>query len=132
VRHENLPATHFLDDFPAGSADLARFVLKPLFSFSGRGLTLDVDAATLAAIPPGERASYVLQEKVVYADVMEVFGGRVRCEVRLMYVWGERMRCVLAMPRMSRGRMMGCAFNTTEPGTGHGVAFWPSDSASAG
>lgn len=125
VRHPNVPATHFLDQPPPGGLDLARFVLKPLFSFSGRGLTLDVDGGTLAAIPPAERAGYVLQEKIVYGDVMEVPGARVRCEIRLMYLWGERPRCVLAMPRMSRGRLMGCAFNTTEPWTGHGVAFWP-------
>lgn len=127
VPHANVPVTHFLDRAPGG-LDLGRFVLKPLFSFSGRGLTLDLDAATLAAIPVAERSGYVLQEKIVYGDVMEVPGARVRCEVRLMYLWGERPRCVLAMPRMSRGRLMGCAFNTTDPWTGHGVAFWPTGS----
>jgi hypothetical protein len=50
-------------------------------------------------------------------------GSRVRCEVRLMFLWLDRLVHVLVLPRFSRGRLMGCAFNTAEPWTGHGVAF---------
>jgi hypothetical protein len=52
-------------------------------------------------------------------------GARIRCEVRMMFLWLDRPVHVLVLPRMSRGRLMGCAFNTEEPWTGHGVAFWP-------
>ena len=60
----------------------------------------------------------------------EVFGASgpgfaVRSEVRLMYVWRDRPRLVGLLPRMSRGRLMGCDANRTDPWTGHGVAFWP-------
>ena len=125
LRHSNVPNTVFLDELPRLPADLENYVLKPLFSFSGKGLRLDLDRATLDAIPVSERAQYILQEKFHYADVIEAPEGRVRCEVRLMYVWLERLMCVTTLPRMSRGRVMGTAFNRSDPWTGHGIAFFP-------
>jgi hypothetical protein len=126
VRHPSVPRSYYLDEHPVAAADLHRYVLKPLFSFAGRGLVLDLDEATLAAIPEAERASFVLQEKVRYADAMITpDGARIRCEVRMMFLWLDRPIHVLVLPRMSRGRLMGCAFNTEEPWTGHGVAYWP-------
>jgi len=44
-----------------------------------------------------------------------------------MYVWLDRPRLVGLLPRMSRGRLMGCDANQTDPWTGHGVAFWPAE-----
>jgi hypothetical protein len=125
LRHPNVPHTVFLDEVSSLPADLENYVLKPLFSFSGKGLRLDLDRATLEAIPAYERAQYILQEKFHYADVIEAPEGRVRCEVRLMYVWLERLLCVTTLPRMSRGRVMGTAFNRSDPWTGHGLAFFP-------
>jgi len=125
VSHPSIPRSYFLDEHPVREADLHRYVLKPLFSFAGRGLVLDLDEQALAAIPEAERASWVLQEKVRYADVLKTpDGSRVRCEVRLMFLWLDRPVHVLVLPRFSRGRLMGCAFNTTDPWTGHGVGFW--------
>jgi hypothetical protein len=124
VSHPSVPRSYFLDEHAVSAADLHRYVLKPLFSFAGKGLVLDLDEEALAAIPEAERASWVLQEKVRYADVVKTpDGGRVRCEVRLMFLWLDRPVHVLVLPRFSRGRLMGCAFNTADPWTGHGVAF---------
>ena len=124
VKHPSVPRSYFLDEHPVSEADLHRYVLKPLFSFAGKGLVLDLDEEALRAIPEAERASWVLQEKVHYADVVKTpDGGRVRCEVRLMFLWLDRLVHVLVLPRFSRGRLMGCAFNTADPWTGHGVAF---------
>ena len=126
VSHPSVPRSYFLDEHPVSAADLHRYVLKPLFSFAGKGLVLDLDEEALAAIPEAERASWVLQEKVQYADVVKApDGSRVRCEVRLMFLWLDRPVHVLVLPRFSRGRLMGCAFNTDDPWTGHGVGFWP-------
>ena len=128
LSHPSVPRSYFLDEHPVSEDDLHRYVLKPLFSFAGKGLVLDLDKEALAAIPEAERASFVLQEKVHYADVVKTpDGSLVRCEVRLMFLWLDRPVHVLVLPRFSRGRLMGCAFNTAEPWTGHGVAFWPRD-----
>lgn len=125
LRQPNVPKTVFLDEAPSLPADLENYVLKPLFSFSGKGLRLDLDLRTVESIPPSERSHYILQEKFHYADVMQGLEGRVRCEVRLMYIWLERLTCVTTLPRMSRGRLMGTAFNRSDPWTGHGIAFFP-------
>jgi hypothetical protein len=117
------PRAWFLDE--AAGVDLRSTVLKPLFSFSGKGVVLDPTEADVAAIPEAERGRYLLQERFEYAEaVRDPWGGRVRCELRLLYVWtGREPELLILLPRLSRGRLMGCAFNTTEPWTGHGVAF---------
>jgi hypothetical protein len=125
IDHPAVPKTHILDGQGRWPADLERHVLKPLFGFSGRGVVLDVTRDVLDAIPVEQRKDYVLQEKFQYADVIAGPEFAVRSEVRLMYVWLDRPRLVGLLPRMSRGRLMGCDANRTEPWTGHGVAFWP-------
>ena len=125
ISHPTVPRTQILDREGRWPGDLERYVLKPLFSFSGRGVVLDVTRDVLDAIPSEERSDYILQEKFEYADVIAGPGFSVRSEVRLMYVWLDRPRLVGLLPRMSRGRLMGCDANRTDPWTGHGVAFWP-------
>ena len=125
IAHESVPKTRILDHEGRWPDDLQRYVLKPLFSFSGRGVVLDVTREALDSIPVAERKDYILQEKFEYADVIVGPEFAVRSEVRLMYVWLDRPRLVGLLPRMSRGRLMGCDANKTDPWTGHGVAFWP-------
>jgi hypothetical protein len=125
IEHPAVPKTRILDREGHGPADLERCVLKPLFGFSGRGVVLDVTRDVLDAIPVEQREDYILQEKFQYADVIAGPDFAVRSEVRLMYVWLDRPRLVGLLPRMSRGRLMGCDANRTEPWTGHGAAFWP-------
>jgi hypothetical protein len=125
IDHPAVPKAQILDRDGRWPGDLRPYVLKPLFGFSGRGVVLDVTRDVLDAIPAGERKDYILQEKFAYADVIPGPGFAIRSEVRLMYVWLDRPRLVALLPRMSRGRLMGCDANRTEPWTGHGVAFWP-------
>jgi hypothetical protein len=125
IDHPAVPKAQILDRQGGWPRDPERYVLKPLFGFSGRGVVLDVSRDVLDAIPVEQRKDYILQEKFEYADVIAGPGFGVRCEVRLMYVWLDSPRLVGLLPRMSRGRLMGCDANRTEPWTGHGVAFWP-------
>jgi hypothetical protein len=125
IDHPAVPPSQILDPEGRWPDELQRYVLKPLFSFSGRGVVLDVTRDALDAIPVEERTDYLLQEKFEYADVIVGPEFSVRSEVRLMYVWLDRPRLVGLLPRMSRGRLMGCDANRTDPWTGHGVAFWP-------
>jgi hypothetical protein len=125
VDHPAVPRARFLDRLERWPEDLDGWVLKPLFSFSGRGLVLDLDRRLLEGIAPAERRDLILQQKFHYAEVIPALEGAVRCEVRLLYVWLDRPVCLTTLPRMSRGRLMGCAYNKTEPWTGHGTAFFP-------
>lgn len=47
--------------------DLERWVLKPLFSFSGSGANVDPTPADIAAVPEAERSRTLLMRKVDYA-----------------------------------------------------------------
>ena len=125
IVHALVPKAQILDREGRWPSDLGRYVLKPLFGFSGRGVVLDVTRDVLDTIPVEERKDYILQEKFEYADVIAGPGFSIRSEVRLMYLWLDRPRLVGLLPRMSRGRLMGCDANRTDPWTGHGVAFWP-------
>jgi hypothetical protein len=98
-----------LSDFDHVPDDLDRWVLKPLFSFSGAGVKVDVTPQDLAAVPEKDRASTLLMRKVDYAPVVEAAdGGRSRVEVRVMFVWRDgRPLPVTTLARLSQGKMMG-------------------------
>src|SRR5262249_53179482 len=54
LRHPMLPEARLLSEMDALPEDLDRWVLKPLFSFSGAGVKVDVTAADVDAVPAAE------------------------------------------------------------------------------
>ncbi len=127
LRHPLVPEARLLSDFEPVPDDLERWVLKPLFSFSGSGVKVDVTAADLAAVPDEARASTLLMRKVDYAPVIEAAdGGRSRVEVRVMFVWRNgRPLPVTSLARLSQGRMMGVKFNRDKTWVGSTSCLWP-------
>src|SRR5690606_32398815 len=57
--HPAVPKARFLDALDSVPEDLSRYVLKPLFSFAGSGVVVDVTPAHLEAIAPAERSGWV-------------------------------------------------------------------------
>jgi hypothetical protein len=127
LTHPLVPEARLLSDFDRLPDDLERWVMKPLFSFSGSGVKVDVTAEDLAAVPEEERASTLLMRKVDYAPVVEaVGGGRSRVEVRVMFVWRDgRPVPVTTLARLSRGKMMGVKFNRDKTWVGSTSCLWP-------
>lgn len=111
LRHPAVPRTWRLDAVDGLPLDREALVLKPLFSFAGGGIVFGPSDAELAAIPPGDRDKYLLQERVAFTPSIETPHGPTQVEVRVMYVWTDRLRPVLPLLRMGRGRMMGVAHN---------------------
>lgn len=111
LSHPSVPRTWRLDAVDALPADRDQLVLKPLFSFAGGGIVFAPSDAVLAAIPAAERHLYLLQERVRFAPVIETPHGPTQAEIRIMYVWTDRLRAVLPLVRMGRGQMMGVAHN---------------------
>jgi len=111
LRHPSVPRTWRLDAVDGFPTDPAALVLKPLFSFAGGGIRFDPTAADLAAIPRDERRLYLLQERVAFTPVIDTPHGPTQAEVRVMCLWTDRLRAVLPLIRMGRGRMMGVAHN---------------------
>ena len=111
LKHPSVPRTWFLDELEEMPADRENFVLKPLYSFAGAGIVFDPSDADLAAIPPERRHDYILQERVRFTPVIDTPHGPTQVEIRIMYVWLDRLTPVLPLLRMGRGKMMGVDHN---------------------
>jgi hypothetical protein len=127
LRHPLVPEARLLSDFDRAPDDLERWVLKPLFSFSGSGVKVDVTPDDVAAVPQEDRANTLLMRKVDYAPVVEAAdGGRSRVEVRVMFLWRDgRPLPVTMLARLSQGRMMGVKFNRDRTWVGSTSCLWP-------
>lgn len=120
LRHEAVPDTRFLDGIEQLPVDRDRYLLKPLFSFAGGGIVFAPTDAQIAAIPHHERRNYILQERIPFEPVIDTPEGATQAEIRIMYLrapstspgrGGARLRPVLPLLRMGRGRMMGVDHN---------------------
>ena len=111
LKSEFVPETYFLNTLPAIPADLENYVLKPLFSFAGMGVIIDVTAADIHGIKDPE--NWILQKKVIYEPVVQAPDGRVKAEIRLMYLWpdGAEPQLCINLTRLSRGKMIGVRYN---------------------
>ena len=111
LTHESVPKTWFLDEMKAIPADLENYALKPLYSFAGLGVMIAPKQEDITAIPAGKRHDYILQERMHFEPVIDTPFGMTRAEVRVMYVWLEKLVPVLTIIRMGRGLMMGVDHN---------------------
>jgi hypothetical protein len=129
IEHPSAPRTWRLDLVDRLPEDLSRYILKPIFSYAGRGVVVDLDRASLDSIPPKERSSYLLQEKVEYAPALVApDGAGVKAEIRLMYLrpeGGDNLVLAINLARLSRGKMHGVDHNKGLRWVGSSVAIWP-------
>jgi hypothetical protein len=127
IKSAYVPRTHFLHELKTWPTDLENFVLKPLFSFAGLGVKINITSDDLEAVPVDQRHLYILQEKVHYAPVVETPDGPAKCEIRMMVVWKqgwERPQVVNNMCRLSKGEMVGVRYNKDKTWVGGTVCFF--------
>lgn len=130
--HPAVPAAVFLDDFLAGKGrerlpeDREQWILKPLFSFAGKGIEFAPSSETLAAIPKQQRHEYLLQERVHFEPVIDTPHGPTQAEVRILYLWPDsgKLEPVLSLVRLGRGKMMGVDHNRNQEWVGGSAAFY--------
>lgn len=125
--HPVIPRAWFLDQLERLPDDLRNFVLKPLFSFAGAGVRVEVTPADLEAIPAVERRNFLLQERVAYAPLVRTPDESSKVEVRIMFIWPENREpvAVTTLTRLSKGLMMGVDFNRNKTWVGSSIGFWP-------
>ena len=124
LKHECVPKTWFLDRVEQMPKDLENYVVKPLFSFAGLGVIINVTPQDLAAIPREKRSQYILQERMNFEPVVETpFGGN-KMEVRVMYIWLDELLPVMTIIRMGRGLMMGVDHNRNMEWVGSSAGFY--------
>jgi hypothetical protein len=123
LKHASVPRTWFLDQMTELPADLENFVLKPLYSFAGLGVVIAPSRADIDAIPATKRSEYILQERMNFTPVVETPFGDAKVELRLMYVWLDKLLPVLTIVRMGRGLMMGVDHNKNMKWVGSSAAL---------
>ncbi len=120
---EFVPETRFLNQIDSIPTDLENYVLKPLFSFAGMGVIIDVTEKDINAIQDPE--NWILQRKVNYEPVVRSPTGGVKAEIRMMYLWpdGGAPQLCINLARLSRGKMIGVRYNADFDWVGGTVAF---------
>lgn len=111
----------YLDEKSKYPDDLENYVLKPLYSFAGHGVEIDLSGKFLDSIK--DRGNYILQKKINYTPVIETPDGRSKVEIRMMYLWKEKPILVNNLVRMSKGKMMGVDYNKNKTWVGSSIAF---------
>lgn len=125
IRNPYVPQTFFLSDLKQIPADLENYVLKPLFSFAGMGVVIDVTKEDIENVKDPE--NWILQRKVKYADVIETPDVPAKSEIRLFYFWKKGWAKPVAvhnLARLSKGKMIGTRYNKDKEWVGGSVAFF--------
>lgn len=125
IRHPYVPATFFLDQIKQLPGDLENYVLKPLFSFAGQGVVIDVTKEDIDKVKDPE--NWILQRKVKYADVIETPDVPAKAEIRIFYFWKDgEPRPVPAnnLARLSKGKMIGVRYNKDKVWVGGTLCYF--------
>jgi len=125
LKSRYVPDTFYLKDLSDWPEDLEKYVLKPLYSFAGSGVLIDLKTQDLDAIVDPE--NYILQKKVEYAPVIKSPDDFVKCEIRMLMLWpkgAEKQEIVNNLVRMSKGKMVGVKYNKDKTWVGGSVGFF--------
>jgi hypothetical protein len=146
VSHPIVPPAVFVSDFLDGNgrAELEaagvplpsatgpqttynELLLKPLFSFAGKGIQFEPTQAQLEGIPEANRADFLLQQRMRFVPTIETPEGLTQAEVRILYLWpdGGKLTPALSLVRLGRGKMMGVDHNKNQDWVGASGAFFP-------
>lgn len=123
-----VPKSYYLHTLEQYPTDLENYVLKPLYSFAGSGVQLDVDKAMLNDIKDPE--NFILQEKVNYEPVVQTPNEPVKCEIRMLMIWDKaagKPIIVNNLVRLSKGKMIGVRYNKDKDWVGASVGFFERD-----
>ena len=127
LRHPLVPEARLLSELGPVPSDLENWVLKPLFSFSGSGVQVDVTRADVEAVPEADRAHTMLMRKVEYAPAIPSPTGEwSRVEIRIMFLWRDgRPQPMTTLARLAQGPMMGVKYNKDKTWVGSTGCLWP-------
>lgn len=127
LEHPTVPKAHFVGDLDRYPDDLSNYVLKPLFSFAGSGVKVNITRQDLDAIPEADRQNYLLQEKISYAPAVPTMDEPSKLEVRVMFLWpddADTIQVVTTLPRLSKGALLGVDFNKNRTWVGSSCCFY--------
>ncbi len=102
-------------------------LLKPLFSFAGKGIQFDPTRRQLEAIDKKSRGEFLLQQRMRFEPTIATPCGMTQAEIRILYLWpdGAELTPALSLVRLGRGKMMGVDHNKNQEWVGASAAFFP-------
>jgi hypothetical protein len=109
-----------------------QLLLKPLFSFAGKGIEFDPSQQLLESIPSEKRSEFLLQQRMRFEPTIETPYGLTQAEIRILYAWPDRaaLTPALSLVRLGRGKMMGVDHNRDLRWVGASAAFYPASAPS--
>lgn len=125
LKGEAIPTTQFLDKIKLLPNPLSKYILKPLFSFAGQGVHIDLTENIIKDIQ--DRSNWILQEKVDYAPIIDTPTGPTKAEIRLFYFWDDLQQsytATLNLCRLSKGKMIGVNHNKAATWVGGSLAYF--------
>jgi len=120
-----VPTCLYLDQLDNYPDNLGDYVLKPLYSFAGSGVQLNITPELLDEID--DKENYILQQKVAYHPFPIAPNDDVKVEIRMLMIWehGEpSARIVNNLVRLSKGAMIGVKYNKDKDWVGASVGFF--------
>ena len=103
-------------------------MLKPLFSFAGKGVELNPTEGMLGSIR--DRENYILQQKVEYAPLVKCpDGSHAKVELRILYAKEdkeERLQPVINLARMGKGKLINVSHATDATWIGSSICYFES------
>jgi hypothetical protein len=108
----------------------ADLLLKPLFSFAGKGIKFEPTQADLDEIPIAQRSEFLLQQRMYFEPTIATPHGLTQAEFRILYLWPDNgaLTPALSLVRLGRGKMMGVDHNKNQAWVGASAAFFPLES----
>ena len=125
LNHSNIPKTWFLNEVAVLPEDLENYVVKPLFSFAGRGVIIDVTKEQIEEIR--DKENYILQQKVKYAEAIKTLDEPAKAEIRVFYFWKDKAAKPVAthnLARLTKGKMIGVGYNKDKTWVGGSLAYF--------
>jgi hypothetical protein len=125
IDHPYVPKTWFLNEIKEMPTDLENYVLKPLFSFAGQGVVIDVTQADINKVTDPQ--NWILQRKVKYADIIPTPDVPAKVEIRIFYFWKDGEARPVAtnnLARLSKGKMIGVRYNKDKEWVGGSLVYF--------
>jgi hypothetical protein len=124
LQHPNIPTSYYVNELASIPEDLENYVLKPLFSFAGAGVIIDVTKKDIEDLLDPQ--NWMLQKKVNYAPIIKTPTTPAKVEIRLLYLWEEgaaRPFPAINIARLSKGKMIGVRYNQNETWVGGSIVY---------
>ena len=125
IQDRYVPQTRFLNTVTELPHNLQDYVVKPLFSFAGQGVIIDVTKEALSEIKDPQ--NWIIQKKVDYANAIITPHDTAKAELRLFYFWEDGALKPIAgnnLARLSKGKMIGVRYNKDKDWVGGSFALF--------